>query len=348
MPTSKTLISTTPAGENIYLCTLDNGHIKAEILSLGGIIKNLYVPDKNNKPIDIVLGYDTPEQYLSGTSYFGAAIGRVGNRIKDGKFKLGDTEYHVGCNDGANSLHGGICGFDKKVWTVKTAEDINSEPTLAITLTSPDGDEGFPGTLEVTVTYTLTKDNGLKIHYEAVTDKDTLVNLTNHSYFNLSGHDSGTIKDNILCLNSSFYTPNTPECMPYGEILSVAGTPFDFREPKPIGSDIASPHEQTKLFGGYDHNLILDGCGMRFAGYAESPASGIRMNMYTDLPGVQLYTSNALDEGIYKGGAHYSMHQAFCLETQYIPNAISYAHYKAPILRKGEKYDTVTIYKFEN
>lgn len=345
MAVTKNSFGTLPSGEEVFAYTLDNGSISAEILTYGGIVKNLYVNDKNGVKTDVVLGRGTLAEYLENDGYLGALIGRHANRIAGGKFELNGREYNVGVNESENSLHGGNIGFDKKIWQAETGGTEN-EPSLILTLVSPDGDEGFPGELKVKVTYTLTAENALKISYEAVSDKDTVVNLTNHSYFNLAGHDSGKMTGQLLQINADFYTPNNDECMPTGEVCSVSGTPFDFRTMKPIGQDIASDFEQIKMFGGYDHNFAIAGRGYRLAATAECPENGIKMEVFTDKPGVQLYTSNGLKEGTYKNGAHYGVHQAFCFETQYFPNAMANSHFIAPILKNGEKYNFVTEYRF--
>lgn len=345
MSITKNDFGKTKAGEQVFVYTLDNNNgLSADILTLGGIIKSLYVTDKNGVKHDVVLGRDTIEDYSANDGYLGALIGRHANRIENSVFTIGDNEYHVGINEGKNSLHGGVVGFDKKVWAA-VAKD-SDEPSLELSITSPDGEEGFPGNLEVKVIYTLTKDNSIKIDYNATTDKDTVLSMTNHSYFNLGGHDSGTIDDHILQMNSAFYTPNNDECMPTGEVDSVCSTPFDFRAPKPIGQDINSDFEQIKMFGGYDHNFAIIGRGMRLFAVVSSPKTDITMHVYSDLPGVQLYTSNALSDGIYKNGAHYTTHQALCLETQYFPNSMAHSHFPSPVLKKGDTYHTVTEYKF--
>ncbi len=348
MPITKKSFGTLPSGEEVFVYEMDNGKgLGAEILSYGGIVKNLYFSDKNGTKTDVVLGRDTLEDYLNNDGFLGAAIGRHANRIAGGKFELNGAVYSVDVNEGNNSLHGGARGFDKKVWTV-TESGTPDEPELIMTLTSPDGDEGFPGKLEIAMTYTLTKDNALKINYKAASDRDTVVNLTNHSYFNLAGHSSGKMVNQLLRLNADFYTPNNEECMPTGEVRSVSGTPFDFRTEKPIGQDIGSDHEQIKMFGGYDHNFAVAGRGYRLAAEARCVENGIRMEVFTDKPGVQLYTSNGLKEGVYKNGARYGIHQAFCLETQYFPNSMANSHFIAPILRRGETYDFTTEYRFSN
>ena len=346
MSISKTDFGTMPNGEKAYLFTLDNGNgLKAEITNYGGIVKSLFVNDKNGNPTDVVLGRDSLDEYLNNFGFYGAAIGRHANRIANSEFVLNGTVYKVGANEGKNSLHGGIVGFDKKLWSAETVD--GSEPSLILSLVSPDMEEGFPGTLNVKITYTLTKDNALKINYNAVSDKDTIVNLTNHSYFNLAGHASGEMTEQVLQINSSFYTPNCKECMPTGEVLSVMGTPFDFRVPKPIGQDIDADFEQIQMFGGYDHNFVLDGRGYRLGAVANCPSNGITMKMYTDKPAVQLYTTNGVEDGrVCKDNTIYKVHQAFCLETQYFPNSMKFSHYPSPILKKGDTYDFTTSYQF--
>ncbi len=345
MSITKNIFGKMSDGQEVYVYSLDNGRgLSAEIITYGGIVKNLYVNDENGKKTDVVLGRDTLEEYLHNDGYLGALIGRHANRIAKGKFNLNGREYHAGVNEGNNSLHGGYKGFDKKVWEANAVD--GSEPSLILTLLSPDGEEGFPGDLKVKVIYTLTKDNALKIEYNASSNEDTVVNLTNHTYFNLAGHAGGTIDNQILQINSSFYTPNDIECMPTGEVLSVTGTPFDFRSPKPIGQDISADFEQIKMFGGYDHNFALEGRGYRLAATAQCVENGITMEVYTDKPAMQLYTSNALTRGIYKDGAEYDAHQAYCLETQYFPNAMEHSHYPSSILRKNEEYKFTTEYRF--
>lgn len=345
MAITKELFGIHSNGDEVYSYLLDGGNgVSVCILNYGGIIKNLYVTDKNGVKTDVVLGRDNMEHYSVNDGYLGALIGRCANRLADGKFTLNGKEYNVGINDGKNSLHGGIVGFDKKIWDVETVD--GDEPELKLSIVSPDGEEGFPGTVKVSVTYTLTKENALKIHYTAVSDKDTVLNMTNHAYFNLGGHASGTIEKQIMQINAEFYTPNTDECMPSGEILSVMGTPFDFRVPKPIGQDIDADFEQIEMFDGYDHNFALSQNGYSLAAIAKCLKNGIAMEVYTDKPGIQLYTSNMLDDGVYKDGATYGKHSAFCLETQYFPNAMKNNHFISPVLKAGDMYDFTTEYKF--
>ena len=344
MSVTKRLYGTMPDGREVFEYTLDNNNgLCVKVLNYGGIITQLLVKDKDGKMTDVVLGRNNLEEYLDNDGYLGAAIGRYGNRLSNAKFTLNGKEYNVGMNNGKNSLHGGIIGFDKKIWDVEEKDDGTG---IILRYTSVDGEEGFPGNLKVKMKYSLTKENGLKLDYTAVCDKDTVCNLTNHSYFNLSGHDSGEITNQICQMNVSFYTPNNDECMPTGEIASVSGTPFDFRVPKPFGQDINSDFPQTKMFGGYDHNMVIDGRGLRKAAIVQSLETGITMEVYTNQPGVQLYTANALDEGTYKNGASYGKHNAFCLETQSFPNAMEHAHFPGPVLKKGEIYSHITEYRF--
>ena len=337
----KELFGKLPEGE-VYCYTLDNGKdLSAEIISYGGIIKNLYF-----KGTDVVLGRDTLEDYLENNGCFGALIGRNSNRIRNAEFVLNGKKYILAKNNNGNNLHGGNVGFDKKIWAVE--EKDGAEPSLVLTLESKDGEEGFPGNAKIKVTYTLTLDNSIKIHYEAECDEDTVMNLTNHSYFNLNGHDAGTVDNHEVEFNASFFTPNTEQCMPYGEILKVSGTPFDFTTPNTLNFGFESGFEQLEMFGGYDHNFVIDGSGFRKFATVKGDKTGHIMECFTDLPGVQLYTGNFIDEErICKGGEKYKVHQGLCLETQYFPNALELTHFPSPILRAGEKYDTVTEYKFK-
>lgn len=322
-----------------YILTNKNGLI-AEILNYGGIIRKLIY-----KNIDVVLGRDTFEEYLNNEGYFSALIGRNSNRIKNSEFELNGKIYKLFANDSKNNLHGGKVGFDKKIWDAEIIDD--EEPSLVLSIVSPDGEEGFPGTVNVKVTYTLTNDNSLKIHYEGETDADTVLNMTNHAYFNLNGHSGGTIDNHSLWLDSNFYTPNSNECIPTGEVLSVKNTPFDFITKASIGSKFQSSHEQIKKFGGFDHNFALNGRGFRKFGEFEGDKTGIIMEMYTDQSGVQVYSGNAIEEGrVCKDGVIYSKHHGICFETQAFPNAMEFSHFPGMILRKGEKYDTVTSYRF--
>lgn len=328
---------------DIYAYNLDNGKgLKAQILNLGGIVRKLEFGG-----VDVVLGRDSYKEYLYGNGYFGALIGRNSNRIEDCKFEIERREFKLLANDGNrnNNLHGGKEGFNAKIWEVR--EKDGEEPSLVLKTTSKDGEEGFPSNVNVTVTYTLTKDNGLRIHYEGESDGDTILNLTNHSYFNLNGHTSGDIKNHTLWLDCPFFTPITENVVPDGRVLSVLGTVFDFTVPKTIGKDIDKEDEQLKFGTGYDHNLIINGRGMRKFAVLQGDKSHIKMEAYTDLPAVQLYSGNwVIEEPECKEGAVYKKNQAVCLETQVFPNFTKYSHFPDGFLKKGEKYDTVTEYKF--
>ncbi len=335
-----------PDGREVFSYLLDNGIIRAEILNYGGIIKNLWVKDRNGKEIDVVLGFDTLDDYLDNRPYFGALVGRFANRITNGKFSIDGVDYQATVNDGKNSIHGGVGGYHKHLWNAEAA-DKNNSPSLKLTTVSPDGEDGFPGTLNVTVTYTLSGP-GLLVRYEAESDKNTIVNLTNHSYFNLNGEGKGDIKNLTLKLNASAYTPNTTECVPTGEIASTLKSPFDFTNGRNLGEAMAEEHPQTALFGGFDHNFVVDGTGFRLFGTVSCEDNGISMDVFSDLPGVQLYTGNGIDEKrICKNGHRYCVHGAICLETQFFPDAINRPNFVSPILRKGEKFDSTTVYKFK-
>ncbi len=347
MSITKTKFGNMPDGREVFSYTLDNGKsLKAEILNYGGIIRSLYVKDKNGNYKDVVLGLETLSDYLDNPAYFGAAIGRIANRVLKGKFEIDGREYNLEINDGNNSLHGGTHGFSQYIWDVCEC-GTKDEPELKMSIVSPDGESGYPGNLKITMTYKLTAQNGLVIHYEGVCDQDTVVNMTNHSYFNLNGAGAENIYSLDLQLNCDYFTPNTDECLPNGEILSVKGTPMDFTSAKKMGKDILSDFEQLKKFGGYDHNFAIRGRGMRKCATVSSDITGIKMEVYTNKPGVQLYTGNSIDDKrVCKNGIKYKPHDALCLETQYFPNSTGYSHFESPVLRKGEKYDFTTEYRF--
>ena len=328
-------------GKDVYAYTLcGKGGLCATILTYGGIIQKLI-----HKGVDVVLGRDTLEEYLNNEGYFGALIGRNSNRIRNATFTLQGKTYTLAQNDGKSNLHGGIVGFDKKIWEAQVFDE--EEPKLMLSLTSPDGEEGFPGTVKVQVTYCIKNDNSIQIHYTGESDQDTVLNMTNHSYFNMNGHDAGTVEKHSLYLASDFYTPNTDECVPTGEVLSVKGTPFDFSTPETLGERFSSSHEQIRKFGGFDHNFALRGRGYREVGSFTGDKSGITMKMYTDQMGIQFYSGNMIEKNrVCKGGAVYTTYSAVCFETQAFPNAIEFSHFPGVILKKGEKYETVTAYKF--
>jgi aldose 1-epimerase len=338
----------TAKGDSVKQYTLTNKNgMKVEVINYGGIIISLTAPDKNGKYQDVVLGFTKPEDYFNGNPYFfGALIGRYGNRIANAKFTLEGKTYELDKNDGPNSLHGGKEGFDTKIWTVEPVKEAQF-PTLKLTYVSADGEEGFPGKLTTTVLYTLTDDNALEISYEATTDKATVVNLTQHSYFNLSGNFTQSITDHELQLKAEKFLPVNSTIIPTGEEKSVKGTPFDFTVSKPIGKDINSDDEQIRLGQGYDHNWILEGKGLRTIATVYHPATGRVMEVMTDQPGVQFYSGNFLD-GKYetKTGGKYEKRNGFCLETQHYPDSPNQKAFPSTELKPGQKYQTKTIYKF--
>lgn len=330
-------------GKDVFAYELANKDksLKAEIITYGGILRTLVY-----NGIDVVLGRDTIEEYENNAGCFGALIGRNSNRIFGGEFSLNGKKYTLAKNDnGVCNLHGGNIGYNKRVWDAKEVD--GDEPSLVLSLFDPDKTEGFPGNVNVKVTYTVTCGNQLKIHYEAESDADTVINLTNHSYFNLNGHASGNTGNHTFKMEASFYTPNTKDCYPYGEILSVEGTPFDFRKEKKLSDGLNADFEQIKMFNGFDHNFVLDGSGYRKYAVVTGDISKITMECYTDLPGVQLYTGNGIEQGrVCKEGALYDTHGGFCLETQKFPNATNIPFFPSIFVKKGEKYDTVSAYKF--
>lgn len=327
--------------DEVFLFKMDNGKgLTAEIITYGGILRTL-----SYEGVDVVLGRDTLEEYMENNGCYGALIGRNSNRIARGEFTLNGKTYTLAKNNGNNNLHGGNIGFGKRVWEGKAID--KAEPSLVLTLVSEDGDEGFPGKVKVKVTYTLTKENGLKIHYEGKANADTLLNMTNHTYFNLNGHDSGTVDGHEIMMQSSFYTPNTEECMPYGVVEKVDGTPFDLRAGVKMYDVFTSGHAQIELFNGFDHNFALDGFGLRKFCTLKGDKTGIVMDSYTDRPAVQIYTGNGIQtERVCKNGAKYPIHGGLCLETQVFPNAMEFSHFPSPVLKKGETYDTVTEFRF--
>jgi len=343
MDIQKEPFGTTTDGKKADLYTLTNPNgLIAKITNYGGIVTELHVPDTKGDLTDIVSGYESLDKYIGNSPYFGALIGRYGNRIADGKFTLKGKEYTLAKNENnINHLHGGVKGFDKVVWDAEPMET-NDGPALKLTYLSPDGEEGYPGDLSCTVVYTLTNDNELKITYEAQTDKPTVLNLTHHSYFNLAGHDSGDILGHELMLNADSYTPVDDKLIPTGQIKPVAETPMDFTSPQTIGARIG----QVK--GGYDHNYVLNKSddSLTLAARVYEPATGRVMEVYTTEPGIQFYSGNFLD-GSNKGkGAVYNKHNAFCLETQHFPDSPNKPDFPSVVLEPSEKYTQVAVYKF--
>jgi aldose 1-epimerase len=341
----------TDDGTPVDLYTLTNVHgLKAKIMTYGGIITELDVPDRDGKMGDIVLGFDDLKGYLAGHPYFGAIIGRVANRVAKGKFTLNGKEYTLAVNNGPNSLHGGKKGFDKVVWKFKP-NDPKDGKAVELTYVSKDGEEGYPGTLTATVVYTLTDDDTLRIDYTATTDKATPVNLTNHSYFNLAGPASGDILGHEIMIAADKYTPVDDTMIPTGEIKAVKGTPFDLTTPTKIGAHIdeLKPNPATKDPGGYDINYVLRGGDKQpaLAARVTEPKTGRIMEVYTTEPGLQFYTGNFLDgtnKG--KGGVVYKQRQAFCLEADHFPDSVNHPDFPSTILEPGKTYTQTTIYKF--
>jgi aldose 1-epimerase len=335
-----------PSGETIDLHTLRNAKgAEADITNYGGRVVSLKMPDRSGAMADVVLGFDDLEGYLKPEPYFGAIVGRYGNRIGHAQFKLDRVVYKLAKNDGDNSLHGGNRGFDKVVWTAKAGPG----PALELTYLSKDGEEGYPGNLTAKVVYTLTDNNELKIDYTATTDKDTVVNLTNHSYFNLAGQGNGDILDHQVTINADRFTPVDKGLIPTGELRPVAGTPFDFRQPHPIGERINDQDEQLKFAKGYDQNFVLNRSseGMVTAARIKDPKSGRVMEVLTDQPGLQFYTGNFLDGTIHgKGGKVYGQRSAFCMETQHFPDSPNHPNFPSVVLKPGGVYHTTTIYRF--
>ena len=350
--TTKSPWGKTPDGEQVDLYTLTNKNgVEAAITTYGGAVVSLKVPDRNGKLGDVVLGFDSIDGYVEGKSYFGAIVGRYGNRIGHAQFTLDGKTYTLAKNNGENSLHGGTKGFNKVVWKAREIPAKDGQ-ALELTYLSKDGEEGFPGNLKVRVVYTLTDSNELKIEYSATTDKKTVVNLTNHSYFNLAGvgPGMGDILGHALMIEADKFTPVDSGLIPTGELRDVAGTPFDFRQPTAIGARINSDDEQIKLGGGYDHNFVLrrkPGDPISLAARAEEPKTGRVMEVWTTEPGVQFYTGNFLDGSAHgKGGVAYTKRSAFCLETQHFPDSPNQPKFPSVVLNPGERYHTTTIYKF--
>ena len=342
MSVVKNNYGTLPDGREVYEFVLSNGFVTAHIINYGGIVTKLITKDKNNNDVDVVLGRASMEEYLENDGCLGAAIGRFGNRIRNGEFEIDGITYHVGKNKNGNSLHGGFIGFDKKLWEGKEVENENA---VILSYTSVDGEEGFPGNMDVDIKYSVTDENGLKIEYFAKSDKDTVCNLTNHSYFNLNGYKSGKIYDHKLQMNSRFFTPNDDMNIPVGEVLSVVGTPFDFTEEKRLGDGMTSDYLQVARVNGFDHNFVLDGTGLRLCATVTGDKTGIVMQVFTNQHGVQLYTANML-ESANKGDYENGVHDGLCLETQTFPDCVHYSHFPTALLRKGEEYYHITEYRF--
>ena len=323
-----------------YTLTNKSG-MKAVLLDIGAVIESLLVPDKNGNLVDVVLGFGDPKLYLENNGSLGAVVGRHANRIANATYTLNGVTYKLEANNGPNNLHSNPGSYYKRLWDAKIGEN-----SVAFTLHSPDGDQNYPGNFTVTVTYTLSDENGLSLKYDMESDKDTLANLTNHSYFNLSGHASGTAWNAKVWIDADAFTETDAELIPTGTVVPVEGTPMDFRKEKVVEKEIGADYTPLKLAGGYDHNWVLNGKGFRKAASAESEETGIKMEVYTDLPGIQFYSGNFLAGSKGKEGAVYEKGYGICFETQYFPDAIHKENFESPITKAGEVYDTTTVYKF--
>lgn len=346
---TKASFGKTADGESVDIYTLKNRNgMEAKITNYGGIVVSLTAPDRNKKYADVVLGFNDLDSYLKGHPYFGAIIGRYGNRIAKGRFTLNGVEYKLAVNNGENHLHGGIKGFDKVVWTAKPMKT-KAGAVLSLTYLSKDGEEGYPGNLTVKVDYTLTNRDELRIDYFAQTDKDTVTNLTHHSYFNLAGEGNGDILSHQLMINANQFTPTDAGSIPTGELRNVQGTPFSFLTSTTIGARIDQDDQQLKFGGGYDHNWVVNGKAgsLRQAATAYESTSGRVMEVWTTEPGVQFYTGNFLDGTLTgKSGKPYPKRSGFCLETQHYPDSPNKPAFPTTTLKAGKPYRSTTIYRF--
>lgn len=341
----KEKFGTTKCGKDVYAYTLSNaGGMQAKIINFGANLISLLVPDQNGDLEDVVLGFDKLEDYYGNNSFFGATVGPSANRIAGACFEIDGQRYQIDANDGENNLHSHIEeGYHKRVWDVTETEN-----GLVLSLEGKDGEMGFPGNKKVTVTFSLSDDNALKLSYHVTADANTIVNMTNHTYFNLAGHKAGRIEDHLLKINASHYTPVVPGAIPTGKIVPVEGTPMDFTKKKPIGQDINADCEQLKIGQGYDHNFVIDGADgtLQEIAEAEDPKSGRKMKVFTDLPGVQFYAGNCIGEETGKENTAYGPRKGFCLETQFYPDNIHHPNFPQAVFGPGKDYDSVTIYQF--
>ena len=341
----KEKFGTTKCGKDVYAFTLSNTNgMQAKIINFGANLISLLVPDQNGNLEDVVLGFDTLEGYYRNGSFFGATIGPSANRIAGACFEIDGRQYKLDANDGENNLHSHIKeGYHKRVWDAAEGTD-----SVTFTLEDKDGEMGFPANKKITVTYSLSEENELKLSYHVSADANTIVNMTNHSYFNLAGHNAGRIEDHLLKINASCYTPVVAGAIPTGEVVPVEGTPLDFREMKSIGQDINADCEQLKLVLGYDHNFVIDNADgtLREIAQVEEPKSGRKMKVFTDLPGVQFYAGNCIAEEVGKDNATYGPRSGFCLETQFYPDNIHHPNFPQAIFGPDREYDYVTVYQF--
>lgn len=345
MAVTKEVFGTARSGETIYRYYISNEKgMKAGVLNFGANLVNLYVPDREGKVADITLGFDSLEPYYENESFLGAVIGPNANRTGGASFRLEGVTYQLDVNDGPNNLHSHMeKGYHKRVW--QTDVEGNS---VTFSLEDEDGSMGFPGNKKISVTYTVTEDNELRLHYHGVSDRNTVLNLTNHAYFNLAGHKAGKIYEHTLVLNASHFTPVAAGGIPTGEIRPVEGGPFDFRKEKKVGRDIQAEDEQLKLVGGYDHNWVIDGAdgSLREIAQVWEETSGRRMKVFTTLPGVQFYAGNFIGRQSGKEGAEYGPRSGLCLETQFFPDTANHPEFPSNIFGPDREYDSVTVYQF--
>ncbi|MFG2952199.1 aldose epimerase family protein [Streptomyces sp. NPDC048291] len=346
----KELFGTLADGTKVHRWSLENGGTRLKVLSYGGIIQSLEIPDRHGRYVNVSLGYDNLAAYVAGTTFFGATIGRYGNRIAKGQFTLDGKTYQLSVNDGVNSLHGGAKGFNTKVWDIEGFTS-GSDVGLHLHYTSVDGEMGYPGTLRTKVTFTLNRHGDWIIDYEATTDRATVVNLTNHTYWNLAGEGNGTIEDHELTIAAGRYTPTDSGLIPTGELAKVSGTPFDFRKGKPVGRDIRAGHPQQVQAKGFDHNWVLDKgvtAEPEHIATLRDPRSGRTLKIATDQPGLQFYSGNFLD-GTLTGtsGRTYRQGDGLCLETQHFPDSPNHASFPSTVLRPGQVYRTRTVHSFD-
>ena len=333
-----------PSGEAVLRYTITNKHgASASFLNYGATWQSMFVPNRKGELVDVVLGYDTIEDYQKNFMFLGATIGRVANRIKDARFTLNCVEYKLAANNGNACLHGGVVGFDKKIWQAQIDGD-----SVFFSLTSPDGEEGFPGALSVVVIYTLDEENALSIQYLINSDQDTIQNMTNHAYFNLAGQGQRDILGQLLQIDADKFTRIDHDVLPTGEIVPVFGTPLDFTKAKPIGRDIKAKAEQVDVLGGYDHNFVLKhrSGGVEKIATVVDPVGGVAMDVYTDQPGIQLFTPPDFSYMTGKGGVQYGARPSFCLETQHFADAMNHENFPSIVLHAGEVFSSETIYRF--